>query len=156
MKTKIIISLLGLLFISGAFGDGCKEEEEPKPDYIEVRVSAQGSVLEKDSLNPTLSGRCIELGKSFQVNIKFVKAGGETFEETKVTNETCNFSSSTASFNLYREQPIQAYVKSENDIPGYNEHGSTQTLAWDEVYPHKDFGEIFYWFVFADVILVPE
>ncbi len=40
MKTKIIISLLGLLFISGAFTEGCEEEEEPKPDYITVTVKA--------------------------------------------------------------------------------------------------------------------
>ena len=47
MKTKIILSLLGLLFISGAFTEGCEEEEEPKPDYITVNVNVSGNHLIK-------------------------------------------------------------------------------------------------------------
>ena len=45
MKTKIILSLLGLLFISGAFTEGC-DEEKPKPDYITINITIQGWVNE--------------------------------------------------------------------------------------------------------------
>ncbi len=54
MKTKIILSLLGLLFISGAFGEGCEEEEEPKPDYITVNVTVSGDLYAKDVISSIL------------------------------------------------------------------------------------------------------
>lgn len=140
--------------IAGAFSEGCNEEE-PKPDYINVNVQVEGYVHEKDSLNATLHS-CTALCENFQVEIEIVKAGGETFKETQVTDDNCRFTSNVARFDLYREQPIRVHVYSKNNIPGYLEHGVFQELTWDEVYPATDFGELYIWYPYTQVFLIRE
>ena len=154
MKTKIILSLMGLLFISGAFGEGC-EDEEPKADYIKVYVKVDGWVVETDSLNaPTHN--CTALCKSFQVKIKIQKDQGEMVEQIKVTDEDCTFLGSEAEFKLYREQPIEVWVRSHNDIPGYIEHGTYDKLTWAQVDKYHDLGDTYEWRLAKLIYLVHE
>jgi hypothetical protein len=155
MKAKIIISLVGLLVISGAFLGGC-DEEEPKPDYITVNITIQGWLNQADSLNaPSVTWECSEVCKNHQVKIKMQKDQGETFEEIKVTNAQCSFSS-TASFKLYRQQPIEMWASSKNDIPGYSEYGAYKRITWDEVYPVYDFGDTYNHYQPMELFLVAE
>jgi len=156
MKTKIILSLLGLLFISGDFIGGC-DEEEPKADYITVNITIQGWVNEIDSLNaPPNSTSCTEVCKNHQVKVKIQKAQGETFEEFKVTNDACSFNSTGASFKLYREQPIEMWASSKNDIPGYTEYGAYRIITWYAVYPAYDFGDTYNHYQAMELFVVPE
>lgn len=155
MVKKIIISLMGILFISGVFLGSC-EEEEPKPDYITVNITIQGWINELDSLNaPPETWVCSAVCKSHQVKIKMQKAGGQTFEEIKVTNDQCSFSS-TASFQLYREQPIEMWASSNNDVTGYAEYGAYRIITWDEIYPAHDFGDTYNHYQTMELFLVPE
>lgn len=155
MKSKIIISLLCLPFIAGDFVGGC-EEEKQKPDYITVNITIQGWINELDSLNaPSESWRCSEVCKNHQVKIKMQKAGGELFEEYKVTNEQCSFNS-TATFQLYREQPIELWASSKNDVIGYQEYGAYRIINWDEVYPANDFGDTYNHYQPMELFIIPE
>jgi len=157
VKTKIILSLLSLLLISGAFTEGCEDEEEPKPGYITVNITIQGWINQADSLNaPSGTWECSEVCKNHQVNIKIHKAQGETFEEIKVTNAQCSFNSTGASFKLYREQPIEMWASSKNDIPGYSEYGAYRIITWDEVYPAYDFGETYNHYQTMELLVIPE
>ena len=136
MKTKIIISLLGLLIIAGAFDEGC-EEEEPKPDYITVNVTADRTVLN--------FGDCIDWLEGLTVRIDIVKAGGETFTFERATDQNCRFAVPSVSFKLYREQPIVATARVQGGIQGYEFIPAKETLSWSDVYPGKDFGETYAW-----------
>jgi hypothetical protein len=155
MKTKIIIPLLALLFIAGDFIGGC-EEEEQKPDYISVNINLQGWLNQADSLNaPPQTWECSEVCKSHQVKVKIQKDQGEFVEEIKVTNDQCSFNLS-ASFQLYREQPIEMWARSNNDIPGYSEYGGYRILTWNDVYPAYDFGDTYNHYQPIEIFLVPE
>ena len=155
MKKKVILSFLGFLMIAGAFGEGC-EDEGPKPDYITVNITLQGWLNQVDSLNaPGQTWLCSEVCKSHQVKIKIQKDQGEMVEEIKVTNDQCSFNLS-ASFKLYREQPIEMWASSNNDIPGYSEYGAYRILTWDEVYPANDFGDTYNHYQTMEIFLVPE
>ena len=146
MKTKILISLLGLLLIAGAFGEGCEEEEEPKPDYINVAVDAEGYILLLD--NPSSAADCPDywqLVQSQEVRIEYIKAGGENFVFFDLIDGSCEFYGSPASFKLYREQPIDVKVTLVATIPGYTMGIGTLRLPWSQVYPSKDFGETYSW-----------
>ena len=141
MKTKIILSLMGLLFISGAFGEGCEEEEEPKPDYIIVNVTTKGHLYHRLAGSPAYS--CGDWTRNEAVRIDVIKAGGERFNLYSTTNFNCEFATETVSFKLYREQPIEVQAYTES-VP--NEHTlqrGIDYLSWDEVYPTKDFGETY-------------
>ena len=141
MKTKIIISLLGLFFISGAFGDGCEEEEEPKPDYITVNVKTEGELLTEDTNSHIRACSDHTRGKTVRVDV--IKAGGEQFNFYNVTDSNCKFTSETATFKLYREQPIEIIAYAE-EVPGvFTQVRGVDYLSWDEVYPQYDFGDTY-------------
>ncbi|NNG26465.1 MAG: hypothetical protein HKM87_03000 [Ignavibacteriaceae bacterium] len=143
MKTKIILSLLSLLLISGAFTEGC-EEEEPKPDYITVNVTAAGNMLLKDNTTGELS--CDSRITSIPVRVDMIKAGGETFTfYATLGPENCYIEAGPATFKLYREQPIEVIAYTETVLPGFTQIRASEFLSWDEVYPGKDFGETFAW-----------
>ena len=141
MKTKIIISLLGLLCISGAFTEGF-EEEKPKPDYITVNVTTKGIAYIKETKNPIVV--CTDWTQGIAIRVDVIKAGGEQFNYFPVTNSTsCRFTSETATFKLYREQPIEIIAYAEVVPPGFTEIRGVDYLSWDEVYPMKDFGDTY-------------
>ena len=87
MKTKIILSLLGLLFISGAFTEGCEEEEEPKPDYITVYVSVSGDYITKDVTNNVEF--CDSVTQNKQVRIDFYKDSSLKYSLDRNTDSDC-------------------------------------------------------------------
>lgn len=144
MKTKAIISILGLLFISGAFTEGCEEEEEPKPDYITVTVKAAGNILLKDNTTDSLS--CDSRITSNPIRVDIIKDQGETttFFVT-LGSENCYFETGIATFKLYREQPIEVKAYTEIVPPGFTQIRASDYLSWDEVYPGKDFGDTYAW-----------
>ena len=141
MKTKIIISLLGLLFIAGDFVGGCEEEEEPKPDYITVNVTTNGSLLKRLTGSTVTSCEQITIGVTVRVDV--IKAGGERFNLFTQTDSNCNFTAEAVSFNLYREQPIEVIAYAEQVPAGYTQVQGVDYLSWDEVYPQKDFGDTY-------------
>ena len=143
MKTKIIISLLGLLFIAGDFVGGCEEEEEPKPDYITVNVTTNGQILTEIPNNPILF--CDNLIQDIPVRVDVIKAGGERFNFYTTTDISCKFTSETATFKLYREQPIEIIAYVEIVPGGYTQVRGVDYLSWDEVYPAYDFGNTYYY-----------
>ena len=143
MKTKIILSLLGALFISGAFTEGC-EEEEPKPDYIKVVVKVS-STLNTRNLNINLTS-CDSINLNVPMKVVITKAGGENFVLFPSTgSEFCYFDTEPVSFNLYREQPIEVEISSEYVPAGYTQSEGYSLLEWEDVYPAKDFGETYTW-----------
>ena len=140
MKTKILISFLGLLLIAGAFGDGC-EEEEPKPDYITVIVTTKGRVMSKEVGNPVLL--CYQPLQGLTVRVDVIKDGGERFNLFAETDMSCRFESKSVSFKLYREQPIEIIAYAEQVPGGVTQVEGIDYLSWDEVYPQYDFGETY-------------
>ena len=142
MKTKIILSLLGLLFISGAFGEGC-EYEEPKADYITVNVTTKGGLWTKEVGQP--SYECNDWVRNVVVRIDVIKAGGERFNLYSTTDSACKFSTETVSFKLYREQPIEVQAYTESHPNEHTLQRGVDYLSWDEVYPLYDFGETYDW-----------
>ena len=142
MKTKIIISFIGLLMFAGAFGEGCEEEEqEPKPDYITVNVTTKGKVLSKKVGNPVLL--CYQLLQDLTVRVDVIKAGGERFNLFTQTGTDCRFQTELVSFKLYREQPIEIIAYAEQVPGGVTQVEGTDYLSWDEVYPMYDFGSTY-------------
>jgi len=144
MKTKIIISLLGLLFIAGDFVGGCEEEEKPKPDYIKVLVKVSG-LLNNNNLN-TNTISCDSINLNVPMRVVITKAGGENFVLFPTTGAgSCAYNSEQVSFNLYREQPIEVDVSTEYVPAGYTQSEGYSLLEWENVYPGKDFGETYSW-----------
>jgi len=144
MKTKIIISLLSLFFISGAFGDGCEEEEEPKPDYINVTVKTYGNLLLKNNTTGELD--CDSRINTATLRVDVTKAGGEHINFFLSISETnCFFETDVATFKLYREQPIEVMAYSEQVPGGFTQIRGAEILTWNEVYRWKDFGETYNW-----------
>ena len=85
MKTRIIISILALLFIAGDFVDGCDEESpEPDADYINVFVTVKGYYQVIPNLDVPLSlAECKEITKNFQVLIEVYKDGALKFTDVQ-------------------------------------------------------------------------
>lgn len=144
MKTKIIISLLALLFIAGDFVGGYDEEEEPKPDYINVTVKTNGNLLLKDNTTGDLD--CDNRINTDMLRVDVTKAGGEQFNFfPSLSFPNCYFETGVATFKLYREQPIEVMAYSDQVPAGYTQIKGVEILTWDEVYPEKDFGETYNW-----------
>ncbi len=150
MKTKIILSLFALLSISGAFSEGC-EDEELSLNYINVTVTVVARVVEGDLNTPE---ECTAICKGRAVKVFVQKDQGEFQEELGVTDDACTFNPTrTFSFQLYKEQRIDAKVYAENVPPGYEHIVGSQRLLWSEVTRHKQMGETYYWTVYVDAHL---
>ena len=118
MKSKILISFLGLLLMGGAFGDGC-DEEEPKPDFITVNVTVEGSFLTQAEGQDLKLCTNDEYNRTVRVDI--IKAGGERFNLFVQTEVHCVFQTEFKSFKLYREQPIEIVAYLEQVDSGYTQ-----------------------------------
>ncbi|MBT8379112.1 MAG: hypothetical protein KJN64_07770 [Ignavibacteria bacterium] len=152
MKTKIILSVLCLLFISGAFTEGC-EEEDLSPNYINVNVTVVARVVEGDLNSPE---ECTAICKNRAIKVFVQKAQGEFQEEIGVTDDACTFNPTrTFSFQLYKEQRIDAKVYVENVPPGYEHIAGSQRLEWSEVTRYKEMGETYFWTTYVDAHLKP-
>ena len=150
MKTKIILSLFALLSISGAFTEGC-EDEELSLNYINVVVTVEARVLEGDLNTPA---ECSAICKNRAIKVFVQKDQGEFQEELGVTDDDCKFSPSrTFSFQLYKEQRIDAKVYVETVPPDYEHIAGSQRLEWSQVTRYKEMGETYYWTTYVDAHL---
>ena len=154
MKTKIIISLLGILFIGGDFIGGC-EEEEPKPNYIIVQASTSGSIWRKDSPEGLPYSSQSDVGMT--IRVEFVKAGGERAVFYETVDNLSRYQSSTAIFNLYKEHPIILTAYPQGGIAGYEVwQVGYEALDWEVVDAAKDFGETYVWTPTCDITFLKE
>ena len=144
MKTKLFISLLGILMIAGGLEEGCEEEEEPKPDFITVICSAERNILAKDNTTDSLS--CPSLLSENTVRVDFIKSQGEQFNLfVPLGEDNCWFETGSVEFKLYRDQPIEVSAYIEQVPGGYTQIRAQAVLTWDEVYPSKNFGDSYTW-----------
>jgi len=141
MKTKIIISLMGLLFISGDFVGSCDEEIEPKPDFIIVNVITEGFLLFNNT--SSIEGTCIDTTKDVPIRVDVTEDGGEQSNFFLQTSDQCEFTTETVTIKLYREQQIEIKAYAEQVPGGCIQVRGMDNLSWDEVYSIKDFGETY-------------
>jgi len=121
-KHLIIISLVIILLAVGL--SGC--EEYVKREYIIVLVNVHICVSTEKGTPIT----------NESVRVQIIKAGGERLDEVVYTNyEGCT--SAAVTFNLYKDQPILAYVYCIDHQGLFQE----QTLTWDTVYSSSRGGE---------------
>ena len=120
MKIKILF--VSILFLSVCFS-GCEEVEdvlgpaEETKNYIVVTVNADICVYNNSDNSPLVNE---------PVRIQIVKAGGERFDEVVYTNTEGCTSAATA-FNVYKEQPVDAYAYPVN----HPEVSDFYTLPWE-------------------------
>ena len=130
-----------LLFVTICFS-GC-EILNNKPDYITVHCSALifGRLLDEN--NNALE----EIPVGLPITVDFIKDGGERFTLPCEITKYGDALTTTVSFKLYREQPIDARITVQG---GYNTYLPTiriqeQMLAWETVKSNVDFGGVYDW-----------
>lgn len=85
------------------------------------------------------------------VRFDMVKANGETHTLYRTTDPSDNKQTASASFKLYKEQPIESIATAEGmDKELY--FPSVKTLTWAKVNSSKDFGETYTWTVHHEII----
>jgi hypothetical protein len=95
---------------------------------------------------------CDSHSQGVTVRVDIIKDGGERFHYFPVTDMSCKFTSSTATFKLYREQPIEIIAYVEAVPAGFTQIQAVDYLSWDEVYPLYDFGETYNYTSNKDII----
>ena len=127
---------------------GCTEETAldelfgtGNDNYITVNVVAYATVVVQD-----LNGR-YQSPDQLSIQIRIVKAGGETESAIKTANANGITDSVSASFKLYREQNIEciASIVTEQYGERYQSASAYEVLLWDDVYPAIDFGGSYGW-----------
>ena len=159
MKTKIIVSLTALLFISGDFIGGC-EEEEPTPDYITVNVSVSGYVAvqyEFGGQNYSVPG----LTSNVDVLIEIEKADALKCDEFVTSDINSYFHWGTCTVKLYREQHVDVVFRGVGELEDgqgnvFSGGFSSARLWWNDVYPITDFGETYNYAPRRDVVYTPK
>ena len=141
MKKHLIA--FGIVIILLAVGlSGCDELEElSKPDYITVTVNCDTHV--QASYSGDIYDTMPVIGAT--VNVAIVKAGGERVEKNLVTDYKGDCEKVTATFKLYKEQPIVCYANVqletvEIEYKGFVFNSAGYTIEWDYIYPLTDFG----------------
>ena len=119
---------------------GC--EELSKPDYITVNVICDISVYAQYANDPNSNQPVVDA----LVNVEIVKAGGERVTKKLKTDSLGNCESVTATFKLYRDQPIAAIANIdlgsvESYYPDFTFNSATETVSWSNIYPLSDFGD---------------
>jgi len=122
-KHLFVIGTAVLLLAVGL--SGCEEIDyilgtpEESKNYVVVTVVVDICVFNNTDNSPSVNE---------PVRIQIIKAGGERFDEVLTMNsEGC--SSATAVFNLYKEQPIEAYAYPVNHPENYKSY----ILPWEVV-----------------------
>ncbi len=119
MKTKIIISLFGLLCISGDFVGSCDEKIEPKPNYFFVNVITKGSLL---FISPGgVVGTCTNKTMGVSIRVDVTETGGEQNSFLLQTGDYCEFTTEAVTIKLYRDQQIQITAYAEQVPGGYTQ-----------------------------------
>lgn len=116
---KITLSILVLLLFIRC------DEVADKFNYIEVTVTGKVAVMYFEvETNTILADERIA---GTPVKMSLIKAGGERVEDTGVT-DVQGSTSITATFNLYKEQPIAFKAIMENEPFSYN----SKELTWEQ------------------------
>jgi hypothetical protein len=84
--------------------------------------------------------------KYLEIKVEIIKAGGERADGTVYSDINGKTGPVSASFKLYREQPITCIANvvgssAESDYPDYTFNSDSKTITWDEIYPANDFGD---------------
>lgn len=143
-KSHVIISLI--LLFSLVFLSGCEELVDlNKPDYIDVFVTCDVHTVLFPPMESMDDPQTLP-AKYLQVNVEIIKAGGERVDGVVYSDSSGKTGSVSASFKLYREQPITCVanvaIESANaEYPEYTFNSDSKTIPWSEMYPANDFGD---------------
>ena len=138
------MNIIFLFLIIGL--SGCDELEDlNKPDYINVFVNCKVNVVLFPKMDSMDDPQTLP-AKFLQLNVEIIKAGGERVDGTVSTDSNGETNIVSASFKLYREQPItcMANVAIENanfEYPDYTFNSDSKTIPWSEIYPAYNFGD---------------
>ena len=143
IKTGLIVFffLVVILVLSG-----CEELVElEKPDYISVSVTCEINAVLFPAMD-SMDDPQMFPAKDLKVAVEIIKAGGERVNKVVSTDASGKTASVSASFKLYREQPISCianvvYDSANTDFPEYTFNGDSQTILWSDIYPSHDFGD---------------
>lgn len=158
MKKILIMPLLIIIPIIFTFFSGCEEldqmiESSTKPNYVNVIITADATVLYKFTFyakDGSTASTQINVNDT-TVRFDMIKAGGETYTLYRVTDSAGKTQTASATFKLYKEQPIECIATAEGvDNELYS--SSVKTLTWDQVSSAKDFGETYTWIVHHDIV----
>lgn len=125
---------------------GCEELEElDKPDYINVFVTCDVNVVLFPLMGSMDDPQTLP-AKYLEINVEIVKAGGERVEQVVYSDITGKTGAVSASFKLYREQPITCIANvvgtsAETEYPEYTFNSDSKTIDWNDIYPANDFGD---------------
>jgi hypothetical protein len=141
MKKQIAVIGVILLFVTLCFS-GC-ELLEQKPDYITVICSADIDIACRDKNDDNL--RIFVSG--LPIRVDFVKDGGERSTLTVISDTFGTATTGTASFKLYKEQPIEATMTVQGGYLDFYPIAPVQykTLTWEVVDAAADFGGSYAW-----------
>jgi len=132
-------------------------------DYIEVVVNTEACIAASDGKVPVNS----TMWSGAQLHIEIVKAGGEKVTFDKTTDSGGCTESVQGIFKVYREQPVQVIVRPiGGNLPSllggaewsgsdYRVSNNVKTLNWTDIYPDKDFGDIYYWNPLIQMLVEP-
>jgi len=152
----VTFTLIICIIFSGC--EGISELDEmikssTTPNYINVIVTADASVLyiftfyAKDNSTASTTMNITDTTVRFDM----IKAGGETYTLYRITDSAGKTSTASASFKLYKEQPIECIATAEGlDKELYSL--SVKKLTWDQVNSTTDFGGTYTWIVHHDII----
>ena len=144
MNLKLILSCFLLFFISTNLS-GCDElipdELIPEDNFISVTIYCNVNVLYSNNHESSVPSPARDL----LVKIEFIKAGGERRSYYEVTDYKGETETTSAPFNLYKEQPITviANVVHDSKLDQYPDivfNSDYITIPWDEFYPLHDYG----------------
>jgi len=117
---KIVLSLFTFLLLIRC------EEVLDKINYIEVTVKGKVAVLYLDVATNTI---LVDEGVAgVPVKMSLIKDGGERVEETGITDNSGK-TSITATFKLYKEQPIAFKAIMEEEPFSFN----SKEITWEQV-----------------------
>jgi len=157
MKIVILLTLIFTLpmFI---FFSGCEEidqmiEPYTKPNYINVIATADATVLYKFTFYAKDGSTASTQMNINDTNVRFdmIKAGGETHTLYRMTDSAGKTQTASASFKLYKEQPIECIATAEG-VEKELYSSSVKTLTWDQVNSTTDFGGTYTWTVHHDIV----
>lgn len=148
MKKHIIAIGVCLLLITLSLS-GC-ELLETKPDYITVTCSAEIDMILKDKNDKTI----LIFPSGVPVRVDFIKAGGERSTLTCTADIFGIATTGTASFKLYKEQPIEATMTVQGGYLDFHPDAAVQyqTLTWEQVDAAADFGGSYAWKPYFSVL----
>ncbi|MDG6218635.1 MAG: hypothetical protein QCI00_04250 [Candidatus Thermoplasmatota archaeon] len=121
MKTKTLVFLIVFSFLMVGFS-GCEELEESDPNYIVTTVTA--NINSEYFITETEGYPNVGVN----VRVQIIKAGGERIDEI-VSTDSNGWTSATATFKVYKEQPIEI-IANLVDYPSVHD---SDKITWEEI-----------------------